>query len=66
MNQPKEYTFDSVNDFVYDTDTHHEELQCLCLGLITKMEKDRKRIPINTLVVGMVIGAVLGVLAMYG
>ena len=62
MRSPKNYTFDSVNDFIY-TDANYEELQCLCLDLVTEMEKRKRRIPINTLIVGMLIGVVTGALA---
>ena len=64
MKSPDDYTFDSVNDFVAGVDTSHEELQCLCLGLATEMERNKKRIPINTLAVGMIIGAVITLLAL--
>jgi hypothetical protein len=39
---PCEMTFNCVNDFVYSPDTTFEEMQGLCLGLVTEIEKLRR------------------------
>lgn len=39
MKQPKTYNFADVNEFVHDTDTQFEELQCACLGMATLIEQ---------------------------
>ena len=36
---PKSYTFDGVNDFVFSTDVMFEDLQSLCLDLVSRLEK---------------------------
>ena len=38
---PAEYTFGCINDFVHSPGTGFEDLQNLCLGLITEIEKMR-------------------------
>jgi hypothetical protein len=39
INMPVDYSFESVNDFVHCADATYEELQCLCLGMATEIEK---------------------------
>ena len=41
---PSEYTFSCINDFVHSPETGFEELQGLCLGMATEIEKLRKEI----------------------
>lgn len=36
---PKNYTFDGVNDFVFSTNVGFEDLQSLCLDLVSRLEK---------------------------
>ncbi len=47
MKQPKSYNFKDVNDFVHCQQAEYEELQCLCLGMATEIEKlraDKRRL----------------------
>jgi hypothetical protein len=39
VTMPVDYSFNNVNDFVHATDTHFEELQCLCLGMSNEIER---------------------------
>ena len=36
---PAEYTFECINDFVHSPGTHFEDLQWLCLGMATEIDK---------------------------
>lgn len=36
---PKSYTFDGVNNFVFSTNVGFEDLQSLCLDLVSRLEK---------------------------
>ena len=42
ITMPADYSFASVNDYVHGVERHFEELQWLCLGLATEIEKLRK------------------------
>ena len=44
VTMPADYSFASVNDYVHGVDRYFEELQWLCLGMATEIEKLRKRI----------------------
>lgn len=44
VTMPADYTFAAVNDFVHGTEVIFEELQWLCLGMATEIEKLRARI----------------------
>lgn len=35
------YSFDAVNKFVHESDAQYEELQALCLGLVSKIEQNQ-------------------------
>ena len=39
---PAEYTLSCINDFVHSPETGFEDLQNLCLGLVTEVEKLRR------------------------
>jgi hypothetical protein len=39
---PPELTFECINNFIHSQGRQYEELQYLCLGLITELEKQRK------------------------
>ncbi len=41
VTMPAELTFDCVNDYVHALDTDFEDLQSLCLGMATEIEKLR-------------------------
>jgi len=38
---PGQLTFESVNDFVHDSNREYEEIQYLCLGLASKLDAIR-------------------------
>lgn len=40
---PVDYSFKSINDFVHCADASYEELQYLCLGLATELERIKTR-----------------------
>lgn len=40
---PAELTFQCVNEFVHDINTHFEQLQALCLGLANELDKVRQK-----------------------
>ena len=42
VTMPADYSFASVNDYVHGVDRYFEELQWLCLGMATEIEKLRK------------------------
>ena len=42
VTMPADYSFASVNDYVHGVDRYFEELQWLCLGMETEIEKLRK------------------------
>ena len=42
ITMPADYSFASVNDYVHGVDRYFEELQWLCLGMATEIEKLRK------------------------
>ena len=44
VTMPADYSFASVNDYVHGVERNFEELQWLCLGMATEIEKLRKRI----------------------
>ncbi|MDP1586618.1 MAG: hypothetical protein Q8M07_02645 [Prosthecobacter sp.] len=39
VTMPADYSFECVNDFVHRWDTHYEDLQYLCIGMATHIEK---------------------------
>ena len=39
ITMPADYSFATVNHYVHGTDVHFEELQALCLGMATHIEK---------------------------
>lgn len=39
INQPADYSFATVNDFIHAHDRTFEELQALCLGMAAHIEK---------------------------
>ena len=39
VTMPADYSFDCVNDYVHCHDTNYEDLQCLALGMATRIEK---------------------------
>lgn len=39
---PAELSFQCVNEFVHSIDTQFEELQALCLGLASELEKSKQ------------------------
>jgi heterodisulfide reductase subunit A-like polyferredoxin len=39
---PFDYSFSNVNDFVHSTETQYEDLECLCLGMASHIEKLQK------------------------
>lgn len=41
VNMPADYSFECVNDFIHNPNVIFEELQYLCLGLATELEKAR-------------------------
>lgn len=41
---PADYSFATVNDYVHSTGTNFEDLQSLCLGMATHIEKYERRI----------------------
>lgn len=43
--QPAELTFACVNNFVHDPNTDFEDLQALCLGLASELDKQREQQP---------------------
>ena len=42
VTMPADYSFASVNDYVHGVERHFEELQWLCLGMATEIEKLRR------------------------
>ena len=42
VTMPFDYSFSNVNDFVHSTETQYEDLECLCLGMATHIEKLQK------------------------
>jgi len=47
---PAELTFKCVNDFIHSHGVQFEELQSLCLGLVTELEKLREEQSSNAIV----------------
>ena len=39
ITMPANYSFATVNDYVHGMDAHFEDLQALCLGMATHIEK---------------------------
>ena len=39
VTMPADYTFATINDFVHRHDTNYEDLQYLCLGMASHIEK---------------------------
>ena len=39
ITMPADYSFATVNDYVHGMDAHFEDLQALCLGMATHIEK---------------------------
>lgn len=39
ITMPADYSFATVNDYIHGQDVHFEELQALCLGMATHIEK---------------------------
>ena len=42
VEMPVEMSFECVNEFVHSRNISFEDLQCLCLGLATELEKYKK------------------------
>ncbi len=42
VTMPFDYSFSNVNDFVHSTETQYEDLECLCLGMASHIEKLQK------------------------
>lgn len=42
VTMPADYKFSTINDFVHSQSTNYEDLQCLCLGMATHIEKLEK------------------------
>lgn len=42
LTMPAELTFQCVNEFVHDINTQFEQLQALCLGLASELEKSKQ------------------------
>lgn len=42
VTMPADYSFAAVNDYVHGGDRYFEELQWLCLGIATEIEKLRR------------------------
>ena len=39
VTMPADYSFATVNDYVHSPDRNYEELECLCLGMASHMDK---------------------------
>lgn len=39
ITMPADYSFATVNDYVHGMEVHFEDLQALCLGMATQIEK---------------------------
>jgi hypothetical protein len=44
VTMPADYSFATVNDFVHSIETQYEDLECLCLGMASHMEKLSKKL----------------------
>lgn len=42
VTMPFDYSFSTINDFVHSTDTQYEDLESLCLGMSSHIEKLQK------------------------
>ena len=43
VDYPASYSFDCINDYVHSPLTGYEDLQSLCLGMATEMERLNKK-----------------------
>ena len=48
VTMPADYSFASVNDYVHGVERHFEELQWLCLGMATEIDKLRSALTTST------------------
>lgn len=44
VTMPIDYSFASVNDFVHSIETQYEDLESLCLGMASHIEKLNKKL----------------------
>ena len=43
VEMPAEMSFECVNEFIHSDNVDFEDLQCLCLGMVTEIEKYKKQ-----------------------
>ena len=44
VTMPVDYSFSTVNDFVHSIETQYEDLEALCLGMASHIEKLNKQL----------------------